>query len=191
MVAIRGDLLHGAEDQGVRGDGPATPGRVLGVCAEDQAAGSTVWRRTVDGARLQQQETRSRARWDRGRVVCSLCRMKMLPVVILASYQSSMRSDVSERPNSSARLISQCPKTSVRLVFERSNSFSVYSALEATLWPGLVIITNHRVSDRLTVHRYYRLGPPLITVDNPGYALNSTAVLQLANGTPRATVEDP
>ena len=38
-----------------------------------------------------------------------LCRMKMLPVMILANYHSSARSAVSERPNSSARLVSQCP----------------------------------------------------------------------------------
>ena len=46
-----------------------------------------------------------------------LCRMKMLPVMILANYHSSARSAVSERPNSSARLVSQCPNSSARLVF--------------------------------------------------------------------------
>ena len=46
-----------------------------------------------------------------------LCRMKMLPVMILAKYLSSARSAVSERPNSNARLISQCPNSSARLVF--------------------------------------------------------------------------
>ena len=55
VVAIGGDLLYGAEDPGVRGDSAAPPGRVLGVCKEDQAAGSTVRRRAVDGARIQQQ----------------------------------------------------------------------------------------------------------------------------------------
>ena len=40
-----------------------------------------------------------------------LCRMKMLPVMILANYHSSARSAVSERSNSSARLVSQCPNS--------------------------------------------------------------------------------
>ena len=51
-----------------------------------------------------------------------LCRMKMLPVMILAKYHSSAWSVVSERSNSSARLISQSLNPSARLVFERSNS---------------------------------------------------------------------
>ena len=36
-----------------------------------------------------------------------LCRMKMLPVVILAKYYSSAWSAVSERPNLTVRLVSQ------------------------------------------------------------------------------------
>ena len=51
-----------------------------------------------------------------------LCRMKMLPVMILANYHSSARSAVSERPNSSARLVSQCPNSSARLVSQCPNS---------------------------------------------------------------------
>ena len=61
-----------------------------------------------------------------------LCRMKMLPVMILAKCHSRARSAVSERsnssarlvsrsPNSSARLVSRSPNSSARLVFERSN----------------------------------------------------------------------
>ena len=51
-----------------------------------------------------------------------LCRMKMLPVMILANYHSSTRSAVSERPNLSARLVSQCPNSSARLVSQCPNS---------------------------------------------------------------------
>ena len=51
-----------------------------------------------------------------------LCRMKMLPVMILANYHSSARSAVLERPNSSARLVSQCPNSSARLVSQCPNS---------------------------------------------------------------------
>ena len=51
-----------------------------------------------------------------------LCRMKMLPVMILANYHSSVRSAVSERPNSSARLVSRCPNSSARLVSQCPNS---------------------------------------------------------------------
>ena len=51
-----------------------------------------------------------------------LCRMKMLPVMILANYHSSARSAVSERPNSSARLVSQCPNSSAWLVSQCPNS---------------------------------------------------------------------
>ena len=43
-----------------------------------------------------------------------LCRMKMLPVMILAKYHSTARSAVSEHPNSSARLVSQCPNSRAR-----------------------------------------------------------------------------
>ena len=51
-----------------------------------------------------------------------LCRMKMLPVMILAKYHSSARSAVSESSNSSARLVSQCPNSSARLVSQCPNS---------------------------------------------------------------------
>ena len=58
--------------------------------------------------------------------LCSsvLCRMKMLPVMILVKYHSSARSAVSESPNSSARLVSQCPNSSARLVSQCPNSSS-------------------------------------------------------------------
>ena len=51
-----------------------------------------------------------------------LCRMKMLPVMILANYHSSARSAVSERPNPSARLVFPMFQVELRLAFECSNS---------------------------------------------------------------------
>ena len=56
------------------------------------------------------------------RDISVLCRMKMLPVMILAKYHSSARSAVSESSNSSARLVSQCPNSSARLVSQCPNS---------------------------------------------------------------------
>ena len=46
-----------------------------------------------------------------------LCRMKMLPVIILAKYYSSTWSAVSERPNLNARLVSQMSQPEPRNSF--------------------------------------------------------------------------
>ena len=60
-----------------------------------------------------------------------LCRMKMLPVMILANYHSSARSAVLERPNSSARLV--FPMFQV----ERATCFAMPQLECATRFPNV------------------------------------------------------
>ena len=67
-------------------------------------------------------------RVDRG-----LCRMKMLPVVILAKYYSSTRSAVSERPNLNVQLVSQMSQLE-RATHFRAFSTTILAGLQSSLF---------------------------------------------------------